>query len=65
MNKEQLGQYYDALHYALDREMVDRPPVSFKALKKACSQLEKRLERCPNGNELISEARDSIIIQVC
>jgi len=64
MDKKQLEQYYEALHYALDREIVNDPPETFKALRKACKKLEKRLSRCPNGDALISEAKDSVILAV-
>ena len=62
MSKEQLKQYYEALHYALDREMVDEPPQTEKSLRKACKKLEKKLTHCPNGDALIFEARNSVYI---
>ena len=65
MSKEQLEQYWEALHYALDREMVKEPPATYKALRKACKGFEKRLERFPGGDELISEAKQSIQFAGC
>jgi len=61
MNKEQLTRYYEALHYALDREMVEEPPTAFKALRKDCRQLERRLQSCPGGDELITEAKEGVL----
>ena len=64
MNKEQLQRYYEALHYALERELVDEPPQSFKALRKACRQLENRLKSCPGGDELITEAKEGVLFDI-
>ena len=64
MDKQQLEQYWEALHYALERELVDEPPEAIKALRKACKRLEKHLARCPNGDELIAEAKQSILFAV-
>jgi len=64
MNKEQLERYYEALHYALDREMVDAPLQSFKQLRKACSKLEGRLKSCPGGDELITEAKEGVLFDI-
>jgi hypothetical protein len=61
MNKEQLQRYYEALHYALDRELVDEPSESIKALRKDCRQLENCLKNCPGGDELITEAKDGVL----
>ena len=61
MNKEQLERYWEGLHYALDREIVDGPPATFKALRKECRQLEKRLQNCPGGDDLITEAREGVL----
>ncbi|MBT6049129.1 hypothetical protein HN803_02890 [candidate division WWE3 bacterium] len=65
MDKQQLERYWEELHYALDREIVDVPPGTFKALRKDCRQLEKHLESCPGGDEAISIARDSVTLAVC
>ena len=65
MNKEQLERYWEELHYALDREIVEGPPATFKALRKECRQLEKHLARCPGGDDLISGAKQSVQFVGC
>jgi hypothetical protein len=65
MNKEQLERYWEELHYALDREMVDDSPATRKSLRKACKAMEKHLARCPGGDELISVAKQSVQFARC
>ena len=59
MDKQQLQAYYEALHGALERELVEIPD-SHKELRKQCRQLENRLKSCPDGDELITVAKSNI-----
>lgn len=58
MNTEQLLRYYEELHYALDRELVDFPRDN--QLQEACRELEERLSRVPGGEELLDIARKNV-----
>jgi len=59
LNKKQLKAYCEALHDALERELVEVPD-NCKELRECCRQLETRLKQCPNGDELIAVAKSNI-----
>jgi hypothetical protein len=54
-----LKSYCEALHDALEREIVEVPD-NCKELRECCRELENRLKRCPNGDELIAVAKSNI-----
>lgn len=56
--KEALRRYYEALHFALEREFTGFPEDQrVVALSQACLELEGRLLKVPNGEDLIETAR--------
>jgi hypothetical protein len=59
LNKKELKAYYEALHNALERELVEVPD-NCKELRECCRQLETRLKRCPDGEKLIAVAKSNI-----
>ena len=59
MNKAQLKAYYEALHGVLEMELVEIPDT-YKELRIRCRQLENRLKSCPDGDRLITIAKNNI-----
>jgi len=58
--KTHLVKYYEALHDALEREMTSMPdPLTVASLTDACRGLEDHLERCPEGEAKVRDARDA------
>jgi len=53
-----LAKYYEALHFALEREFTGFPDdIRAANLRAECIRLEQRLESVPCGDDLIETAR--------
>jgi len=56
--KIELLRYYEALHFALEREFTGFPEdLRVASLSKECKVLENRLENVPMGKKHIDDAR--------
>jgi hypothetical protein len=56
-----LQDYFQTLHWSLEREQVDDAPVTVAACDAACRDMEDVLRRVPDGDELIQTARHNAV----